>query len=120
MPNRYLKTAGGAADTNSSSNVPDIVKGVIDDIRTRKDAAVRKYSEQFDKWSPPSFKLSESDIKAALAKVPDQTLEDIKQVQHNVRTFALAQRASITDFELEIQPGVHLGQKNVPISRVGA
>jgi histidinol dehydrogenase len=52
--------------------------------------------------------------------VPEQTLKDIKEVQSNVRAFAEAQRGSLKDFEIEIRPGVHLGQKNIPINAVGA
>ncbi|KAK4947527.1 hypothetical protein LTR10_013472 [Elasticomyces elasticus] len=118
----YLKQTSLAAGKPSSTkvDVPGIVRGVIDDIRSQGDAAVRRYSEKFDKWSPPSFKLSKDDIDAIVSKVPKQTLDDIRVVQQNVRTFALAQRKSINDFELEIRPGVHLGQKNIPISSVGA
>lgn len=54
-----------------------------------------------------------------MESVPGELLKDIKQVQDNVRRFAEAQKASITEFELEIQPGVFLGQKNNPINRVG-
>ena len=97
----------GAAKTNISSgsefDVASIVKGVIDDIRANGDAAVRSYSEKFDKWSPGSFKLSKNQIDAAISAVPKQTIEDIKQVQSNVRKFAQAQRDSIRDFELETQ-----------------
>lgn len=120
MPVRHLKTAASAASNQTAPNVVSIVKEVIENIRSNGDKTVRTYSEKFDKWSPKSFKLSEAEIKAALAKVPKQTIEDIKVVQQNVRTFALAQRRSISDFELEIQPGVHLGQKNVPVGSVGA
>lgn len=120
----YLKTRatpGGAGPANGSSiDVPKIVKGVIDDIRSRGDEAVRVYSEKFDKWSPPSFKLSPPEIEKIIQKVPKTTIDDIITVQNNVRTFALAQRKSLTDFEMEIRPGVHLGQKNIPISSVGA
>jgi histidinol dehydrogenase len=101
-------------------DTPAIVRGVIDDIRANGDAAVRKYSEKFDKWSPASFKLSPEEIKKIIASVPTQIIDDIKQVQDNVRTFARAQKDSIKEFELEIRPGVHLGQKNVPINSVGA
>jgi histidinol dehydrogenase len=52
--------------------------------------------------------------------VPEQTLKDIKEVQANVRAFAEAQKNSLKDFEIEIRPGVHLGQKNLPINSVGA
>ncbi|KIW16531.1 histidinol dehydrogenase [Exophiala spinifera] len=125
MP-QYLKKAHGATGVNgqankpTTSNVPTIVSGVIEDIRTNGDAAVRKYSEKFDSWSPSSFKLSAAEIEAIIAQVPEQTIKDIKEVQTNVRKFAEAQKESLKDFELEIQPGVFLGQKNLPINRVGA
>jgi histidinol dehydrogenase len=118
---RHLKTkADNSAKDAASIDVSTIVKQVIDTIRRDGDAAVRRYSEQFDKWSPPSFKLSQEAIDAAIAAVPRQTIEDIKTVQSNVRTFAIAQRESLRDFEIEIQPGVHLGQRNNPLDAVGA
>jgi histidinol dehydrogenase len=101
------------------TDTPTIVRGVISDIRANGDQSVRAYSEKFDKWSPASFRLSQDEIEEIIASVPQQILDDIKQVQENVRTFALAQKASIRDFEMEIRPGVHLGQKNIPINSVG-
>jgi len=100
--------------------VAAIVKDVIDTIRSKGDAAVREYLQKFDTWSPSSFKLSQSQIDAAIAACPKQIIDDIKAAQVNVRNFAQAQRESIQDFEVETQPGVFLGQKNVPISFVGA
>lgn len=104
----------------SAINVTRIVSGVIADVRARGDAAVRDYSTKFDSWSPDSFKLSQEEIDAAISQVPQQTLDDIKTVQANVRKFAQAQRDSLKDFEVELSPGVHLGQINVPINTVGA
>lgn len=123
----YLKTRldqhpSGTAVTGTAGSTPDvpaIVKDVIDTIRKDGDLAVRKYSEKFDKWSPKSFRLSKSEVEAAIAACPKQTIEDIKEVQKNVRAFAEAQRKSLTDFEIEIRPGIHLGQKNIPINAVG-
>jgi histidinol dehydrogenase len=118
---RHLKEKADASAKNAASvDVSSIVKQVIDTIREEGDAAVRRYSEKFDKWSPPSFKLSQEDIDAAIAAVPKQTIEDIRKVQSNVRAFAVAQRESLRDFEIEIQPGVHLGQRNNPLNAVGA
>lgn len=117
---RYLKQAQAVSANSQSSQVPSIVGGVIADIRANGDPAVRKYSEKFDKWSPTSFLLSQQQIDEALANVSDQTKDDIRQVQANVRKFATAQLKSINDFEIEMSPGVHLGQKNIPISSVGA
>ncbi|KAL1641680.1 hypothetical protein SLS58_005958 [Diplodia intermedia] len=120
MSPRHLKTAAQTATLSSSDKVSQIVRGVIDDIRQNGDAAVRAYSEKFDNWSPASFKLSAEQIRDSISQVSPQTIADIKQAQHNVRAFAEAQRASIKDFEVEIQPGVFLGQRNNPISSAGA
>ncbi|OTB19118.1 hypothetical protein K445DRAFT_313995 [Daldinia sp. EC12] len=120
MVARHIKTPGLVANTAINQKVFDIVKDVIDDIKANGDRAVRSYSEKFDKWSPPSFKLTESQIQECVSKVPAQTIEDIKEAQNNVRRFAEAQRASIKDFEIEIQPGVFLGQRNNPIATAGA
>ncbi|CAG7929518.1 unnamed protein product [Penicillium olsonii] len=117
---RYLKQTQAQLTEQKHSQVPTIVSGVIADIRANGDQAVRKYSEQFDKWSPASFLLSKQQIDEILTKVSDQTKKDIHRVQENVRKFASAQLRSLNDFEIEMSPGVHLGQKNIPISSVGA
>lgn len=119
MP-RHLKSAQqSSAGFVSSPEVAATVSTVISEVRKNGDVAVRNYSQKFDSWTPQSFKLSQEDIDAAIAAVPAQTIEDIKQVQANVRKFAEAQKASLKEFELEIQPGVFLGQRNNPINRVG-
>lgn len=123
MPAQHLKSPSAITRTDASAsaiNVTRIVSGVIADVRARGDAAVRDYSTKFDSWSPDSFKLSQEEIDAAISQVPQQTLDDIKTVQANVRKFAQAQRDSLKDFEVELSPGVHLGQINVPINTVGA
>jgi len=119
MPRRLKSVQDNSAKNAASIDVSKIVKGVIDDIRAKGDAAVRQYSQQFDSWSPPAFKLSKEEIDRIMASVSPQIIKDIKEVQSNVRRFAEAQRDSIKDFELEIQPGVFLGQVNNPINSVG-
>lgn len=122
MPQVYLKQASPQANpvNGASADVPGIVKDVIDTIRIEGDDAVRRYSERFDKWSPTSFRLSKTQIDHAISRVPQQIIDDIKMAQANVRAFAKAQRASLADFEIEIMPGVFLGQRNNPIESVGA
>jgi histidinol dehydrogenase len=120
LKSRAEKPASGAAAPTVGVDVPKLVRGFIDDIAANGDAAVRQYSAKFDKWEPESFKLSAAQIDEIVSSVDPQTVKDIKTVQANVRRFAEAQRKSITDFEIESEPGVFLGQKNIPISRVGA
>jgi len=96
------------------------VEQVLADVGTRGDAAVREYSERFDKWAPEDFLLRAERIDEIIAGVPAQVIEDIKTVQARVRDFAQRQRDSLQDFEAEVEPGVFLGQKNIPVSSVGA
>ncbi|MGH8879780.1 MAG: histidinol dehydrogenase, partial [Stackebrandtia sp.] len=120
-PSRVLKarteTEGAAG---GSAEVRTIVEGVIADIRDNGDAAVGKYSEKFDRWSPASFRLTDDQVHEAMSRVPDQVIDDIGLVQQQVRTMAERQLASISEFEFETFPGVRLGQKQVPIGAVGA
>ncbi|MCM1011196.1 MULTISPECIES: histidinol dehydrogenase [unclassified Brevibacterium] len=108
------------ADTDRAATVKTVVTDVIADVRERGDAAVREYSEKFDKWSPESFRLSQEQIDEIIATVPEQAIEDIKAVQERVRGFARRQLDSLQDFEAETEPGVFLGQKNIPVKAVGA
>lgn len=103
-----------------SRSVRETVASVIDDVRTRGDAAVIEYSQKFDNFTPNSLRLSDAEIAAAISRVPAQVLNDIKTVQNNVRCFAECQRDSLHEFETEIVPGVFLGQKNIPVGTVGA
>jgi len=93
------------------------VEDILADVKKRGDAAVREYSEKFDKWTPK--KLSKADIDTILAKVAPGTLSDIKFAQAQIRNFAEHQRAAIRDIEVETLPGVTLGHKNIPVESVG-
>lgn len=117
----YVKAAQPAAlDVERLRAVRETVTQVIADIRERGDAAVREYSEKFDGWSPDSFLLEAEQIEKIVAGVPKQAIEDIMAVQARVRRFAEHQRASLRDFEVETEPGVFLGQKNIPVGSAGA
>ncbi|KUI35723.1 histidinol dehydrogenase [Mycobacterium sp. GA-2829] len=111
-----VNTAGAERNTDIMSTVT----GVIADIRRRGDEAVREYSARFDNWNPDSFRLTPEQIADIIATVPRQTIEDIELAQRNVRRFAEHQLASIRDFEVETEPGVFLGQRNIPVTAAGA
>ena len=66
------------------------------------------------------FRLDADEIAASLERVPAQVLEDIAFCQEQVRTFAEAQRATMTDLEVETLPGVRLGHRHIPVASVGA
>ena len=109
------KTQVDAAD----AEVRSIVEGFLDDIKMRGDAAVREMSRKFDDWAPESFRLSESEIEAAMSKVAKRDLDDIRFAQEQVRNFATIQKECLRDVEVETLPGVVLGHKNIPVNSVG-
>ncbi len=119
---RLMKTIKGGGhrlfekDPETSATVTEMLleleKGGID--------AVRTYSRKFDDWDPPDFEMGEADITKAVASLPRQVLEDTAFCQDNVRRFALAQRATMTDLEVELSPGVILGHRHIPVSSVGS
>ncbi|QDF96534.1 histidinol dehydrogenase [Azoarcus sp. DD4] len=117
---QYIKQGKPAevkADLNAQVRVT--VEGILKDIESRGDAAVREYSAKFDKWSPASFRLSAEEIEACIAGLPAKTLEDIRFAQAQIRRFAQIQRDSMTDVEVETLPGVILGHRNIPMNSVG-
>ncbi|MEM9967331.1 MAG: histidinol dehydrogenase [Pseudomonadota bacterium] len=116
----YLKRGKSEAErSDEDAKTRDAVEATLKDIEARGDAAVRELSEKFDKYSPPSFKLNQSEIDALMAKVTPREMEDLKFAQDNVRRFAQAQREAMLDIEVEMQPGVILGHKNIPVQSVG-
>ena len=120
MAIRYLKEGKSALErSEDDAKVRQIVETTLSDIEARGDTAVRELAEKFDNYSPPSYRLSESEIQALISEVSPRDIEDIKFAQAQVRKFAEAQRASMQDVEVETLPGVILGHKNIPVQSVG-
>ncbi len=75
---------------------------------------------KFDKFDPPAFRLTAiADRSAGQRKCPPRDIADIRFAQTQIRRFAEAQRASMTDIEIETLPGVILGHKHIPVQSVG-
>tara|TARA_Y100000385_G_scaffold291359_1_gene368874 strand:+ start:688 stop:1974 length:1287 start_codon:yes stop_codon:yes gene_type:complete len=120
MAIKYIKK--GMAVEESATNqekTRNIVEGILKDVETRGDEAVRELSSKFDKWSPESFRLSDKQIQDIISSVSEKTIEDIKWAQAQVRRFAQIQKSALRDIEIETIPGVILGHKNVPVNSVG-
>lgn len=120
MTIEYLKRSKTEAEkAEDDAKVRAVVEATLADIQTRGDAAVRDLSAKFDNYTPERFRLTGSEIEAAMQKVSARDMDDIKFAQTQIRNFAEAQRASMTDVEVETLPGVILGHKNIPVQSVG-
>lgn len=103
----------------ADEKVSQIVSDTIMKIEKEGDQALRELSQQFDKWTPESFQLSDEDIKRIVEEIPENIKKDIEFAQNNIRKFARAQKDSLNDVEVEMEPGIILGHKNIPVNSVG-
>src|SRR5918992_5241939 len=117
MPTHLKRRIAQTLTDEMDQRVRHTVEGILADVRKRGDAAVREYSEKFDRWVPK--KLNDSEMQQILSRVSPGTLKDIKFAQAQIRNFAEHQRAAIRDIEVETLPGVKLGHKNIPVESVG-
>jgi sulfopropanediol 3-dehydrogenase len=116
----YLKSAGAAPASGADAAVRERVSEMLRTIEQGGIDAVRRYSRELDDWDPPSFEVTPAQVDAAKASLPEALRESIAFAQAQIRNFARLQRATLTDFEAETLPGVFLGQRQVPVSSVGA
>lgn len=115
----YLKRSQGRSGAPSPELVQRVAQ-MLEDLRTQGDDAVRRYSRELDQWDPPSFRVSEEQIAEAERQLSETFKQDVRFSYEQVRNFALRQRETLRDLEVETRPGVILGHKHVPVRRVGA
>lgn len=113
-----LKSATGTAPRRSDAGVAERVRAIVDDVRTRGDAAVREHADRFDGRAPE--RLTPERVDELVASLPQQVVDDIRFVQDQVRNFARVQWESLHDVEVETLPGVVLGHRHVPVGSAGA
>src|SRR3954466_10430311 len=119
MPTFLKHGMDANAIEEADAKVRETVEGILDQIKSRGDAAVRELSEKFDKWSPKNFKLTPQEIEHAIGQVTKRDLDDIRFAQTQVRGFAQKQRDSMKDIEVETLPGVILGHRHIPVNSIG-
>lgn len=120
MAVEYLKRSKPESEkAQEDAKVRTVVEQTLKDIETRGDAAVRELAVKFDGYSREDYRLSQAEITEIIAKVSPRDMADIKFAHEQVTNFARAQRASMTDIEVETLPGVILGHKNIPVQSVG-
>jgi len=114
----YVKKAPERPAADKAA-VEKTVREMLGRVRDEGDAAVGHYAKTLDKWEQESFRVSGDEIRAVTAMLPETFKEDFALGLRNVQEFARKQRDSMSEFTTEIAPGVQLGQKLIPIERVG-
>jgi len=112
----YIKK-GKERTKEDLSNLRKTVSGIIDNVIENGDRALREYSERFDGFVRGSIRVSREEIDAAYRQVTEDDIRDMKDALQNIRAFAEAQRATITDIkDFEPRPGIHLGHRVMPVA----
>lgn len=108
------------AERSGYQEIPEIrlVRQIITDVRKNGDPALRKYSKKFDGEERTSFELSKREIRKAYGQVSPQAIAAMKKATKNIRLFAKAQLREMKNFQVS-RKGVVLGQRIVPIEKVG-
>ena len=117
MTREYLKKAT-LTPSSGASDVNELVQGILNDIEAGGDAKALEYAAKFDKYEG-SIILSQAEIDAAIALVPEKIKADIRFSHGNVKRFAEAQKATLTNIEVEVVPGMTAGQKIMPVDAAG-
>ena len=99
------------------AEVGGIVSEIINNVKANGDKALSEYLEKFDKVKLTDFKVSEEEITSALNKVEPEFLEILKEAESNIRAFHEKQVRQ--GFMMTAKNGVILGQRVVPIEKVG-
>ena len=105
------------ARDNIASNVEGAVTEILAQVAARGDEALREYTLRFDKADLTDLEVTEAEIDEAFAAVEPEFVEILRQAAANIRAFHEKQRRN--SFVVADQPGVVLGQKIVPIQKVG-
>ena len=117
MPLTYLKSAPGAPP-QAAADIIDTVQVMLARLRAGGAQVALEYARDLDGWDGP-VTLSQAQIAAASARVPQSLKDDIAWAHDNIAGFAAAQRATAQDMEIELRPGLIAGQKQIPVRAAG-
>ncbi len=117
MTQQYLKRASKTARSDTESIRP-VVQDMLNDIESGRDEAASRYALELD-GTPGPFELTPDEIDETAGSVSQKTRDDLAFAHDNIRRFAEAQKASLREFEVELEPGFVAGQRCIPVENVG-
>jgi len=101
------------------ADVGKTVSAILKDVREEGDAALRRYTRQFDGADLEDIEVTDEEIEEAFQSVDKTFVQHLEIAAGNIRTFHTAQLPPKTWF-IELSPGIELGQKVTPLKSVGA
>ncbi len=117
MTRRYIKEALPPPAAESAALTEDVAR-MLAEIEAGGEDAARRLAARLDGWEG-EVEVSRAALEAAEARVPQALRDQIAWAQDNIARFAQVQRASITDAEVELRPGLFAGQRLIPVQAAG-
>ncbi len=105
------------ARNEPTSSVEDVVSDIIANVREKGDEALRDYCQRFDHVTLSDFLVTPEELEAAMQKVEPEFIAILEEAAANIRAFHEKQLRQ--SFIMTEKPGVVLGQRVIPLERVG-
>ena len=105
------------ARSESKIDVEGAVAEIIENVKKNGDAALKEYCERFDKVKLDAIEVSQKEIDAAYASVDAKFIDILERASKNIYEFHSRQVRN--SFVLNEREGVVMGQKVIPIEKVG-
>ena len=97
-----------------------IVRGIIDDVRARGEAALLEYSERFDGVRPRAIRVDAEEVSEAYRVVPERTVEALRLAHRRIRDFAMRQRECLRELHYrDSEAALELGLRLLPVESCG-
>ena len=106
-----------ARPTATYDDLEPLVAEIFEAVKLNGDKAVMHYTKKFDGVENAQLKLSQADIEAASARVPQTLKLSIQLAKENIERFHLAQKTP--PVHVATQNGVECWQEKRPIQKVG-
>ena len=117
MATTYLKKAEKTPEFESGK-AQAVAAEMLARIQAYGEDAAREYAAKLDNWTG-EIVVSRDEIERRTRAVPETVKADITFATEQVRRFAVAQRNSIEEFQLELHPGLVAGQRLIPVNVAG-
>lgn len=106
-------------DRQEETNIEvlNTVTEVLKNVRKNKDKALREYTEKFDKVVIEDFQVSEEELLRCFDYVEEDFIKDLIEAKENIEFYHKSQKS--TGFILNKEEGIYLGQRVLPLEKVG-
>lgn len=100
-----------------TADVSDAVSEILRNVRAHGDAALRMYTEKFDGVQLTDLEVTKAELEEGAAQVEPEFLRILEEAAENIRAFH--ERQVRGSFLISEKNGIVMGQKVMPIARVG-